>query len=97
MKLTEFYSLSEGHDSYYTIEPDGRLLEWDLATLGDDDGLFEETSYEVVAHGDPGALIEELGRRMKLASEDIDMIEYNLSMGCPVTVLQEDGNVIVKL
>lgn len=97
MKLTEFYSLSEGHDSYYTLEPDGRLIEWDQAMLGDDDGLFEETSYEVVAQGDYGHLIETLAKRVKLLSEDIDKIELGLSMGCQVTVLREGNETKVRL
>lgn len=98
MKLTEFYSLSEGHDNYYTIEPDGRLIEWDMASYnGVDDDLYEETSYQVVASGDTGTLIEELNRRMGLTAEEIDKIEFNLSMGCTVTVLREGNEVKVRL
>lgn len=97
MKLTEFYSLTEDHDRHYTIEPDGRLLEWDLASLGDGEDMYEETSYEVIAQGHTGALLEELGRRMDLQSEDIDRIEYNLTTGCPVTVFKRGTETIIKL
>jgi len=98
MRLTEFYSLSEGHDSQYTIEPDGRLLEWDLASYTDgEDGLFEEMGYEVIAQGDNGTLLEELSRRLDLTPEDIDRIEYNLSMGCEVTVIREGDEIKVRL
>jgi hypothetical protein len=97
MRLTEFYSLSEGHDSYYTIEPNGRLIEWDQAMIADEENLSEEMSYEVIAHGNNGTLLEELGRRLSLTAEDIDKIEYNLSMGCQVTVLREGNEVIVRL
>jgi hypothetical protein len=97
MKLTEFYSLSEGHDSYYTIEPDGRLLEWDLNSYGDGEEIFEDTSFEVIAQGDSGVLIEELSRRIDLTSEEIDQIDFNLSMGCTVTVIREGNEVRVRL
>jgi hypothetical protein len=97
MKLSEFYNLSEGHDSYYTVEPDGRLLEWDQAMISDDHELFEETSYEVIAHGNNGVLIEELNKRIGLKPGEIDRIEFGLSMGCQVTVLKEGNEVKVRL
>ena len=97
MKLTEFYSLSEGHDKFYTLEQDGRLLEWDQTILGDDESLDEEMSYEVVASGTPDRLITELKRRIGLTAEDIDKIEYNMLMGCQVTVLREGNEVKVRL
>lgn len=97
MKLTEFYNLSEGHDCYYTIEPDGRLIEWDQATIGDDESLFEETSYEVIAHGDTGTLLEHLSRRLKLTPEHLDKVELGVSMGCQVFVQREGNEVKVRM
>lgn len=92
MRLSEFYDLREEHDRYYTISED-RLLEWDHALVSE----LEEASFEVIAQGSFGNLIEELQKRMPLASEDIDKIEYGVSMGCSVTVLREGNEITVRM
>jgi len=97
MKLTEYYALGEGHDKFYTLEPEGRLLEWDQTVLSEDEMIEEEMSYEVIGTGDTGNLITELQKRISLSSKDLDQIEYNLSMGCKVTVLREGNEVKVRL
>jgi hypothetical protein len=65
MRLIDFYAVDEGCSRYFTIEPrhdgSGRLLSWET---GD---VFVEGvggSYEEIARGDIGHLIDEMRARL---------------------------------
>ena len=76
MRLTEFYSLSEGHDTLYTLEQDGRLLEWDQAVYNDvGEIIYEEMSCQQIAMGGLDRLVGELSKRVQLNEQTIQDIE----------------------
>ena len=74
MKLLEFYALNEIRSGYYTLEPEGnamgRLLQWENVPYDEGD----DSSYEVVAHGNIDELIAALPPEMTSGPDRVESI-----------------------